>query len=153
MRPTFRATINKGEAGFTLIEMLAVMLMIALIAALAVTHTRGTGRAQLRAVALETAALFRRERLGAILTAHNRRVSIDGEHRALIGDGGDVVAIPRDVTVDILGSDERWWGRRAVVRFLPDGASSGTVVKLSREGAAYEVRVNWYTGSVTLEAL
>jgi hypothetical protein len=27
------------------------------------------------------------------------------------------------------------------------------VVKLSHEGAAYEVRVNWYTGSVTLEPL
>ena len=153
MRPTSRAATNEGTAGFTLIEMVAVMLMIALIAALAVTHTRGTGRAQLEAVALQTAALFRRERLGAILTARNRQVSIDGEHRVLVGDGGDAVAIPRDVTIDILGLDERWSGRQAVVRFLPDGASSGTVVKFSREGIAYEVRVNWYTGSVTLEAL
>jgi general secretion pathway protein H len=152
MRPIFRATINTGMVGFTLIELLAVMLIIALIAALAVTHTRGSGRAQLKAVALQTAALFRRERLGAILTARNRQVSIDGEHRALLGDGGDVVAIPRDVTVDILGLDEHWSGRQAVVRFLPDGASSGTVVKLSREGAAYEVRVNWYTGSVSLQS-
>jgi general secretion pathway protein H len=153
MRPTSQAAINTGKAGFTLIEMLAVMLMVALIAALAVTHTRGSGRAQLKTVALQTAALFRRERLGAILTARNHQVSIDRERRALLGDGGDVVAIPRDVTVDILGLDERWSGRQAVVRFLPDGASSGTVVKLSREGTAYEVRVNWYTGSVTLESL
>jgi general secretion pathway protein H len=153
MRPTSPATIATGQAGFTLIEMMAVMLIIALIAALAMTHMRGTGRAQLKAVALQTAALFRRERLGAILTARNRQVSIDGERRAFLGDGGDAVAIPRDVTVDILGLDERWSGRQAVVRFLPDGASSGTVVKLSREGAVYEVRVNWYTGSVTLEPL
>jgi general secretion pathway protein H len=152
MRQTFRATISAREAGFTLIEMMAVMLMIALIAALAVTHTRGTGRAQLEAVALRTAALFRRERLGAILTARNRQVSIDGEHRVFEGDGDDLVAIPRDVTVDILGVDERWSGRQAVVRFLPDGASSGTVVKFSREGAVYEVQVNWYTGSVSLES-
>jgi general secretion pathway protein H len=153
MRPTSPATIDAEQAGFTLIEMMAVMLIIALIAALAVTHTRGTGRAQLKAVALQTAALFRRERLGAILTARNRQVSIDGERRALLGDDGDAVTIPRDVTIDILGLDERWSGRQAVVRFLPDGASSGTVVKLSHDGAAYEVRVNWYTGSVTLEPL
>jgi general secretion pathway protein H len=153
MQPTSRAAISIRAAGFTLIEMLGVMLIIALIAALTVTHTTGTGRVQLKAVALQTAALFRRERLGAILTARNRQVSIDGDRRALLGDGGEVVAIPRDVTVDILGLDERWSGRQAVVRFLPDGASSGTVVKLSREGAAYEVRVNWYTGSVTLEPL
>jgi general secretion pathway protein H len=113
--------------------------------------TPGTGRPRLEAVALQTAALFRRERLGAILTARDRVVSLDGGSRAFVGDGGDRVAIPRDVLVDILGLDEQWLGRQTVVRFLPDGASSGTVVKLSRAGVAYEIWVNWYTGSVTLK--
>jgi len=140
------------KAGFTLIEMMAVMLIIALIAGLAFATLPGTGRAQLKGVALQTAALFRRERLGAILTARSRQVSIDGRLRAFVGDGGDRVEIPRDVSVEILGVDEQWSGQQAVVRFLPDGASSGTVVKLSREGEAYEVRVNWYTGSVLIEA-
>ena len=57
---------------------------------------------------------------------------------------------PRDVVIDILGADAQWEGRRAVVRFEPDGASSGTVMRLSREGAGYEVRVNWFTGSVAV---
>lgn len=140
-------------AGFTLIEMQAVMLIIALVAALAFATMPGTGRAQLKAVALQTAALFRRERLGAILTARTHEVSIDGRYRAFVGDGGSRVAIPRDVMVEILGVDEQWSGQQAVVRFLPDGASSGTVVKLSREGEAYEIRVNWYTGSVLVEPL
>jgi general secretion pathway protein H len=100
---------------------------------------------------LETAALFRRERLGAILTGRSRRVSIDGQLRSLIGDGGDVIPIPRDVVVNILGVDEEWSGRQAVVRFLPDGASSGTVLVLSREQAAYKIRVNWFTGGVPIE--
>jgi general secretion pathway protein H len=139
------------KAGFTLIEMMAVMLIIALIAGLAFATMPGTGRAQLKGVALQTAALFRRERLGAILTARSRQVAIDGRQRAFVGDGGDRVEIPRDVSVEILGVDEEWSGQQAVVRFLPDGASSGTVVKLSHEGEAYEVRVNWYTGSVLVE--
>jgi len=139
------------NAGFTLIEMQAVMLIVALVAGLAVTMMPSTGRPQLKAVALQTAALFRHERLRAILTARDREIFIDGEGRAFVGDSGDRVAIPRDVIVDILGVDERWSGRQAVVRFLPDGASSGTAVKLSREGAAYEIRVNWYTGGVALE--
>ena len=153
MPPTFPATTTERGAGFTLIEMQAVMLIIALVAALAFTAAPGTGRAQLKAVALQTAALFRRERLGAILTARDREVSIDGAQRVFIGDGGDRVGIPRDVVVDILGVEELWSGQQAVVRFLPDGASSGTVVKLSREGAAYEIRVNWYTGGVIIEPL
>jgi general secretion pathway protein H len=144
---------TKRKAGFTLIEMQAVMMIIALIAALVLTALPGTGRAQVKAIALQTAALFRRERLGAILTARTREVSIDGKERAFIGDGGDRVAVPRDVVVDVLALDEVWSGRQAVVRFLPDGASSGTVVRFSREDASYEVRVNWYTGGVLVAPL
>jgi general secretion pathway protein H len=139
------------KAGFTLLEMVAVMLIIALVAGLAVSITAGTGRAQIEALALRTAALFRRERHGAILTGHSRLVSLDFKNRTLIGDSGDTVAIPRDVTIDVLGVDEQWEGERAVVRFEPDGTSSGTVLKLSREGAGYEIRVNWFTGAVAIE--
>jgi general secretion pathway protein H len=145
-------SIAEWRGGFTLIEMQAVMVIIALVAGLALAAIPGTGRPQLKAVALETEALFRRERLAAILTAGSREVSIDGQHRALVGEGGERVEIPRDVIVDILSVDEQWSGRQAVVRFLPDGTSSGTVVKLSREGATYEVRVNWYTGSVLVDS-
>ena len=139
------------EAGFTLIEVVAVMVIIALLSGLAVAMMPGTGRAQLKAVTLETAALLRRERLGAVLTGRNRVVSLDGERRAFVGEGGGVVAIPRDVVVNILGVDEQLSGRQTVVRFHPDGASSGTVLRLSRQGTENEIRVNWYTGGVAVE--
>jgi general secretion pathway protein H len=139
------------QAGFSLIEVVAVMLIIALLSGLAVAIMPGTGRAQLKAITLQTAALFRRERLGAVLTGRNRVVSLDGERRALVGDGGDVVAIPRDVVVNVLGADEQLGGRQTVVRFHPDGASTGTVLRLSRQGEEYEIRVNWYTGGVAVE--
>jgi general secretion pathway protein H len=146
-------SIAERKAGFTLIEMQAVMLIIAMVAALVFTSMPGTGHPQLKAVALQMEAMFRRERLAAILTARSREVSIDGQNRAFVGDGGERVGIPRDVTVDILSVDEQQSGRQTVVRFLPDGTSSGTVVKLSREGEVYELRVNWYTGSVLVEPL
>ena len=146
----FRSWNVARGAGFTLIEVMAVMLIIALVASLAVTILPGTGRAGLKALTLQTAALLRRERLGAILTGRDREVSIDGELRILVGDGGDIVALPRDITLDILGIDAFWSGRQAVVRFHPDGASTGAVLKLSREKAEYEILVNWYTGGVAI---
>jgi general secretion pathway protein H len=149
--PALRSwNVDRG-AGFTLIEVIAVMLIIALVASLAVTMMPGTGRAGLKALTLQTAALLRRERLGAVLTGRDREVSLDGERRVLVGDGGDIVALPRDIVLDILGADELWSGRQAVVRFHPDGASTGAVLKLSREKAEYEIRVNWYTGGVAIE--
>ena len=149
--PTSRSRNAGCEAGFTLIEVIAVMLIIALVASLAVTKIPGTGRGDLKALAMQTASLLRRERLGAILTGRDREVSLDGERRVLVGGAGDVVALPRDVVLDILGADALWSGRLAVVRFHPDGASTGAVLKLSREKAEYEIRVNWYTGGVAIE--
>jgi general secretion pathway protein H len=146
------AAQRSARAGFTLIEVLAVMLIVALVASLAVTIVPGTGRAKLKALALETAALLRRQRIGAMLTGHERRVGLDGARRMLVADSGDVVRIPGDVTLDVLGVDERWAGRGAVVGFHPDGASTGVVLRLARERAAYDVRVNWYSGAVDIVA-
>jgi general secretion pathway protein H len=127
------------------------MLIIVLVASLAITLMPGTGRAGLKAVTLEAAALLRRERLGAILTGRERQVALDGKRRVLLGDGGGVVAIPRDVTVDLFAANDTVADRAAVVRFHPDGASSGAVLRLSREKAEYEIRVNWFTGGVSIE--
>jgi general secretion pathway protein H len=129
---------------------MAVMLIIALIGSLVVTITPGSGRAKLKALTLQTAALLRRERLGAIMTGQNRQVSLDEERRAVVGDGGDLIPVPPDIAIDVLGANESWSGRLLLARFHPDGASSGAVLRFSREGAGYEVRVNWYTGGVTV---
>src|SRR5215813_14323401 len=149
--PTSRTWSSDRKAGFTLIEAVAVMLIIALMASLAITMMPGTGRAKLKAVTMETAALLRRERLSAILTGRERQVAIDGERRVLIGDGGGTVPIPADVAIDLLGASQSQGYRALVVRFHPDGASSGAVLRLSREKAEYEIRVNWYTGGVSIE--
>ena len=150
IQPTPRSRALHRQAGFTLVEVMGVMLIIVLVASLAVTIIPGTGRGQLKASTLQIAALLRRERIGAVMTGQERQVSIDGERRVLVGDSGDVVAVPRDVVVDILGIDALWAGRQAVVRFHPDGASTGAVLKLSREKAEYEIRVNWFTGGVAI---
>jgi general secretion pathway protein H len=141
---------TENEAGFTLLELTAAMLIVALVASLVIATTTGTGRAGLKAVTLQSAALMRRERTAAILGGHARRVALDGVRRLLVGDGGEAVAIPRDVTVDVLGADAIWDGRQAVVRFDPDGGSTGAVLRLSHEKAGYEIRVNWFTGNVAV---
>jgi general secretion pathway protein H len=141
-----------SRAGFTLIEMVAVMAIIALATSLAITAMPGTGRAGLEAVALDTAAMLRRERVSAVLGGRSRRVALDGDRRMLVGEGGERLAIPRDVVLDVLGMNALWGGMLAIARFDPDGTSSGAVLKYSRQGAAYEIQVNWYTGGVAVVA-
>lgn len=127
------------------------MMIVALLASVAVTMSRGTGRGQLKALALETADLMRRERLGAVLTGTPRRVFIDGDGRTLSGDGRKKVKVPDDVVLDLIGTDASLTGRRMVVRFEPDGSSSGAAIRVARAGSGgYEIRVNWYTGGVAV---
>jgi general secretion pathway protein H len=130
--------------------MVAVMAIIAMVASLTMTRMSGTGRVGLKAVVLRTATLLRHERQNAILSGQARQVSLDGRRRIFVGGNGETVAIPRDVTLDVLGTDEEWDGRRAIVRFYPDGASTGAALKFSREKAGYDIRVNWYTGGVAV---
>ncbi|MES5481650.1 prepilin-type N-terminal cleavage/methylation domain-containing protein [Bradyrhizobium sp. INPA03-11B] len=145
-----RATTSGSTAGSTLIEMMAAMLIIAMLASLVVTTVPGTGRGSLKALTLQTAALLRRERLAAILTGQSRSVSLDGNARTIVAQAG-TIAIPRDVRVDVIGVNELWSGRQAVVRFEPDGASTGSVLKFSWENVRYEVDVNWYNGRVAVD--
>jgi general secretion pathway protein H len=143
----------ESKAGFSLLEMMAVMLIIALVSTLVIAATPGTGRGGLEALALDTAAMLRRERVNAILVGRSAEVWLDSEHRVLIADDGDRIAIPKDIVLDLLGVDVQWDGRPAVARFDPDGSSSGAVLRFSREGIGYEIRVNWYTGAVAVAAM
>jgi len=144
------AVDHDPRAGSTLIEMMAVMLIIAMLASLVGVITPGTGRAKLKALTLQTAALLRRERLAAVLGGAPRQVSLDAEARQLVGTS-ETIPIPRDVVLDVVGVDETWSGRQAVVRFEPDGASSGAVLKFSWNEVRNEVDVNWYNGRVAVD--
>lgn len=141
---------TERRRGFTLIEMLAVMLIVALMSVLAVAMAPGTGRAQLEAVGLRIGALLRRERARAMLTGRDRWVMLDAGHRRLVAESGDAVAIPRDVALDVIAADQSATGRLAAVSFHPDGGSSGGILRLSRDGGSVEIYVNWYMGNVVV---
>jgi general secretion pathway protein H len=140
------------HAGFTLVEVMAVMLLIALISGLAVTMTHGVGRASLKSVALETAALFRRERLNAMMSGRPRHVTLDRERREFLGESSGKVIVPREVELDVLSAGSIIGQMQRIVEFRPDGASSGVALAFARERVAYEVRVNWFTGGVSIDA-
>lgn len=144
------ANSHDPRAGSTLIEMMAVMVIIAMLASLVGVMTPGTGRAKLKALTLQTASLLRRERLAAVLTGAPRQVALDAQARQLVGSSG-TIELPRDVVLDVVAVDEVWSGRQAVVRFLPDGGSSGAVLKFSWNEVRNEVDVNWYNGRVAVD--
>ena len=140
-----------AEAGFTLIEVVCVLAIIGLLAALVLPAIpRGTSQERLAGYAVEVAALLKGDRNAAIRNRAQVATSLDPARRIVIsGATASIVELPIDVTFEALLSKrcgDRLVG--ATIEFFPSGASCGGVIAIARQGVGYQIRVNWLTGGV-----
>jgi general secretion pathway protein H len=151
--PAARAERSGNEAGFALIEILCVLAIIGMLAAIILPAVpRATSRAKLESYAVETAALLKADRNSALRRQIQVATQIDAPQRSIrSGITGRVIRLPGDVTLDaILASRcaDRSAGR--TIDFFPSGMSCGGTIALSRPAMGFEVRVNWLTGGVEI---
>jgi general secretion pathway protein H len=151
--PAARAENGRGERGFALIEILCVLAIIGMLAAIILPAIpRSTTRAKLESYAVATAALLKSDRSAALRRQVQVATQVDAASRSIrSGATGRVVRLPNDVVLDaILASRcaDRIAGRS--IDFFPSGMSCGGVIALSRPGMGVEVRVNWLTGGVDI---
>ena len=151
--PAARAEPARGEAGFALIEILCVLAIIGLLAAIILPAVpRATTRARLESYAVETAALLKSDRSAALRRQIRVATQIDAPSRLIrSGVTGRVIRLPNDVALDaVLASRcaDRNAGRS--IDFFPTGMSCGGTIALRRPGMGFEVRVNWLTGGVDI---
>ena len=140
-----------GEAGFTLIEMVCALAIVALLVAVALPALpRATSRPRLEAYAVETAAVL----IGDLNAAMRRGAPVvtrlDGRARTIrSGAGNAIVILPGDVAFDALVAGV-CDGRPAAdsIEFFANGMSCGGAIFIARGDARFEIRVNWLTGVV-----
>jgi general secretion pathway protein H len=145
----------RGRAGFTLLEMVGVIAVIAMLAAILLPSIpRGTTRPRLEAYALEAAALLKADRTAALRRHAQITAQVDAPGRAIrSGSTGRILQVPDDVGFEAtlpLSCNER--PARSTISFFATGASCGGTIVLSRLGTGYEVRVNWLTGGIEVVA-
>jgi len=142
-----------GEAGFALIEILCVLAIIGLLAAIILPgFPRSTTRTRLESLAVETAAILKADRSAALRRHTQVATIVDAPERAIrSGATGRILRLPNDVTVNAALSvrcADRQTGRS--IDFFPSGMSCGGTIALVRPGIGYEIRVNWLTGGVEI---
>jgi general secretion pathway protein H len=147
--PAFAGTTD----GFALIEILCVLAIIGLLAAIILPAIpRATSRAKLESYAVETAALLKADRTAALRRQIQVATQVDAQTRSIrSGVTGRVIRFPADVSLDAylaLRCADRVVGRS--IDFFPSGMSCGGTIALTRPGMGYEVRVNWLTGGVEI---
>jgi general secretion pathway protein H len=155
-QPISPAGHNDGdpvEAGFTLLEAVCVIAILAILAAMVMPALpRGTSRTRLEAFAVETAALLKADRQAALRRQTEVATNVNAMARLVrSGATGRTVHLPDDVTFDaLLPARCGNYPAGSTVQFFSSGMSCGGVITLSRLGFGYEVRVNWLTGGVDI---
>ena len=140
-----------GTDGFTLLEVVCVLAIVTLLAAIVVPAlSRGTSRARLESYAVEAAAMLKADRNAAIRTRTQVATQIDPPQRLVrSGATGRVIRLPQDVKFEaILAARCNQRPAGSTIRFFASGMSCGGAIALTRLGVGYEVRVNWLTGGV-----
>jgi general secretion pathway protein H len=151
--PAARAETGSAERGFALIEILCVLAIIGLLAAIILPAIpRATSRARLESYAVETAALLKADRNAALRRQVQVTTRVDAAERLIrSGVTGRSIRIPGDVSLQAMLASrcaDRNAGRS--IDFFPSGMSCGGVITLARPGMGFEVRVNWLTGGVDI---
>jgi general secretion pathway protein H len=144
-----------SERGFTLLEMVCVIAIVAMLAAVLLPFVpRHTSRARLQAYAIEAAALLKADRNAAILSGVDVSTLVNAPLRAIrSGATAQLVRIPEDVRFEaLLPQTCRQRAAASTISFFSDGMSCGGAITLARLDTSYEIRVNWLTGRIEIVA-
>lgn len=144
--------------GFSLLEMLLVLVLIAAATLLAMAAFGGGLRGmQLRAAAKDVAAQMRFTRAVAIRSGQAQDFVVDPAARRWQGANGRSGNLPEAGEVEFTGAAAAQFpelagdGHAGVVRFFPDGAATGGRLRLRVNGGGWDVDVAWLTGEVRLQ--
>jgi general secretion pathway protein H len=142
-----------SERGFTLLEMICVLALVAIMAAVLLPFIpHHTSRSRLQGYVLQTAALLKEDRNAAIRRGMGVATLVDTGSRVIrSGASADMIRIPDDVHFEALlprTCDQR--EALSTISFFASGMSCGGAVALTRADVGYEVRVNWLTGRIEI---
>ena len=148
--PNNRHSSGGRTAGFTLIEVIVVLVILGL--GMALLTTRGPLRSSaldLRAATGTIAQALRLARARAIATDRQVVVALDPAASAFRVGTGPAQTLPRGVVLEATAVQGPAAGI-AAFRFAPDGSASGGRITLTAGGQRAMVGVDWLTGRVSV---
>ncbi len=139
--------------GFTLIELMVVMLLVVLMFTVAgVSVSRSIEGAELRNTAREITAAMRHTRGQAVIQREQQVFSVDADKKTWQAAGREPKKLPEALDITLTTARSELTGNNAGgIRFYPDGASTGGRVVLSSDGREWHIVVSWLTGEIARE--
>jgi len=137
--------------GFSLFELLVVMVMVVLMFTVAgVSMSRSLTGAEVRNAARDMTAGLRQTRGAAITQRQQQVFLVDADARTWQVPGRPPVSLPDGLEITLTTARSELTGNNAGgIRFYPDGASTGGRVMLSADGREWHITVGWLTGEIS----
>ncbi len=142
----------RSVRGFTMIELLVVLVIMALVSAVAIPVFSGTSNAEMKSAARQLAsglrlarseALTQRRETFLVIDLAGRRFKVDRDAREY--------SLPRNVELKLFTAQKDLVDDKVgAIRFYPDGGSNGGRITLAAGERKYEVDVDWLTGRVAI---
>ncbi len=154
MAPGARSPVPSPRSpGFTLIEMLAVIVLLAIAVTVTAVTLHGRSRGELDAAAQRVAAGLRNTRTHAMATRKPQWFEVNLREHTFAAPGRDPRGLPSDATIKVTSAaEDAGQPGTARIRFFPDGSSSGGKVVLHERGREAMVAVDWLTGAVSVRS-
>ena len=145
--------VARNTAGFTLLEILVVLTLMGLIAAVTIpTFSGGVSTTALKSAAREIAAGLRLARGQAIAQRKEATLELDVAARAFrVLPDPRVHELPREIEIKLYTAQRDLVSDQVgAVRFYPDGGSNGGRITLAVGERKFDVDVDWLTGRVSV---
>jgi len=145
---------TRHSAGFTLVEMMVVLALITVFAAISLPYTSVAGdRTRLLSTARLVAARFESVRAAAIDQNKPMSLAIDPKSRRITdSQNAQTETIPNDFALTIISAQDEAIDGKATFGFFADGGSTGGKVILTKGNRSASINLNWLTGAVMVEA-
>ena len=138
--------------GFTLLELLVVITLLALTSTLVGINLGGGDRGNLESIARTLVADLRYVRSRAMVGNVDTALVVDFSRGAYFSRAANIErqlpqSVALELTVDRRDSD----GRLGRIVFYPDGSSSGGKIHLARNGRGIDITTAWLNGYVAMQ--
>ena len=142
----------RSNAGFTLLELIVVLAIVALgYSAVAVNFSSGNDAMALKAAARDLTSGLRYVRSQAMLSHETATLDFNLSNNSYSLTGQKkIYMLPENIDVTINTAKEELHDGVAKLRFFPDGSSIGGRVTLEKKSHVQEININWLTGHVSL---
>lgn len=149
----YKPGVAGHQRGFTLLEMIVVLLIMAMMATLLATSVVGRLESvKVATSARDLTAALRYTRSQAILLHKEQFLEVDLDKRSYLAPGRGAVSLPESLQLKLLtASSEAASEKVGRIRFFPDGGSTGGRVTLIAGEREWKVNVSWLTGEIELD--